>query len=291
MIRRALLFIASATLMTAQTPRPSDWLSSGGDARRSGVEANDSQVTRSSVKDFKVVLQRRLGNGELLNPPIVIGRLISHRGFRELAIVTSVQGQVWAIDVDLDLVFWERQLPAGTSPTCGLTPMPAMMPAPETGPARNLLRPVLIAAADGKLYRLNPSTGEDSAPPLPFLPPNSNPADLTVDHNVVRTGTTGECGAPKATWSIDVMSGHIEQTAYSADLFAPVTRVSANGVVFSLSGNALHANDATTGAELFSSGTQLTSAPTGTGLSIANGRVYFTTVDGTLWAFGIPLER
>jgi outer membrane protein assembly factor BamB len=49
----------------------------------------------------------------------------------------------------------------------------------------------------------------------------------------------------------------------------------------------LYALDAKTGAELWSSGDQITSFNHFTSLSIANGRVYIGTFDGMLYAFGV----
>ena len=47
----------------------------------------------------------------------------------------------------------------------------------------------------------------------------------------------------------------------------------------------------TTGKELWSSGSQVTSFTHNGALSIANGRVYFTTYDNTLYCFGFPMEH
>ncbi len=49
----------------------------------------------------------------------------------------------------------------------------------------------------------------------------------------------------------------------------------------------LHAFDARTGEELWSSGAQITSFNHFTSLSVANGRVYIGTFDGMLYAFGV----
>ncbi len=83
----------------------------------------------------------------------------------------------------------------------------------------------------------------------------------------------------------------------SRDLVRPVPPVIANGVVFALSNGdgkstraTLYALDALTGKEIWSTGSQVTSAGNLSGLTIANGRVYFATADGTLWVFGVPLE-
>ena len=52
----------------------------------------------------------------------------------------------------------------------------------------------------------------------------------------------------------------------------------------------LYALDGTTGAEMWSSGEQVKSAGSLTGLTIANSRVYFSTVDNMVFAFGKYLE-
>ena len=50
----------------------------------------------------------------------------------------------------------------------------------------------------------------------------------------------------------------------------------------------LFALDALTGKELWTSGDQVTSFSHFAGLSVANGRVYLPTYDGTLYCFGVP---
>jgi hypothetical protein len=82
----------------------------------------------------------------------------------------------------------------------------------------------------------------------------------------------------------------------SADMVKPVPPVISNGVIFALANGdrqnhaSLHALDGSTGRELWSTGTQVSAAGSLTGLTVANGRVFFTTADNTLWAFGVPLE-
>jgi outer membrane protein assembly factor BamB len=53
----------------------------------------------------------------------------------------------------------------------------------------------------------------------------------------------------------------------------------------------LYALDAANGKELWSSGNQVTSFTHNGELSIANGRVYFTTYDNMLYCFGFPMEH
>ena len=88
----------------------------------------------------------------------------------------------------------------------------------------------------------------------------------------------------------------------SRDLASPVTPVVVNGVVFALaSGEAkgrgrasnavLYALDAATGKELWTSGTTITSPVRGVGPSAGDSQVYVATSDGTLYVFGMPMER
>jgi outer membrane protein assembly factor BamB len=103
----------------------------------------------------------------------------------------------------------------------------------------------------------------------------------------------------------------------SRNLLTPAAPAVANGVVFALASGEwvrqandregglyqvetrvqrsqpaiLYALDAATGKELWSSGSQVTSFTHNGQLSIANGRVYFTTYDNTLYCFGFPMEH
>ena len=53
----------------------------------------------------------------------------------------------------------------------------------------------------------------------------------------------------------------------------------------------LYALDAATGRQLWTSGTTIMSFTHGAGPSGGDGQVYVTTFDGTLYAFGVPLEH
>lgn len=69
---------------------------------------------------------------------------------------------------------------------------------------------------------------------------------------------------------------------------APPTPEGTPGRIGRSGHSVLYALDAQTGAELWSSGDQITSWNHFSGLSVANGRVYIGTYDGTLYCFGLP---
>jgi len=457
----ALIFCAFAPFITAQN-REVNWPTYAGDAQRSGWQKTETRITKNTAKDLQLLWKLKLDvparSARPLLPPVIMGRLISYRGFKELAFVGTGADIVYAIDADLGKMFWQKHLEyassdpqaSGSSAACpgGLTAMPAMPTtppagrgAPPTGPFVSGPVSLYALSSDGRIHRLNTSTGDDIVQPVSVLPPNTRAASLNIVENVVYTVTTQNChDSPDAVWAID-LTGDAPKTAsfplsatgalglegvavgsdgtvyagdsktlyalsprslqlrrsfafsresatiasspvvfsyknrdilvvagsdgriYAVDpasqkidrsppvagseggisgistweddgvrwVFASVSGkgssassiasfkveepggsivltpgwifreinssvppVIANGVVFALSGSSratLYALDAATGKPLYSSRNLVTAPASSTGLTIANGRVYFGTTDGTLYAFGIYMEH
>jgi outer membrane protein assembly factor BamB len=254
----AVISLACAGVANAQG-RPLDWSFYGGDAQRTGWEKSDIRITKDNVKDFQLVLKRKFDNKEKgprsLTPPVLIGMLISYKGFKELAFVADSSDNLWSIDADLDRVFWKRHFETssekpkatGTSPDCSamVTATPSLTPpmnfaarprtagaaaaaapaAPATPPpGRGILgaggfgapRPAFAVSSDGKLHLLNTSTGEDVGPAMNFLPPGAKASALTVLDGVVYTTTGSGCGgAPNAVWAIDLNTPEAKVTTFA----------------------------------------------------------------------------
>jgi outer membrane protein assembly factor BamB len=217
--------------------RPIDWPSYAGDAQRTGWEKVDSRITRDNVKDFQLVLKRKLDNAQTgphsLTTPVVQGLLISYRGFKELAFVAGSSGNVWAIDADMNRIFWQKHFDASSSsgpcagggaatlalfPPANFSARPRPAGAPRPAPAASTptpagaapVRPPRMAphptygiSSDGKLHFMNVSTGEDVSPAVPFLPANARAASLTVFDNTLYTTTSPDCGEA-GVWAIDI---------------------------------------------------------------------------------------
>jgi outer membrane protein assembly factor BamB len=120
-------------------------------------------------------------------------------------------------------------------------------------------------------------------------------------------------GAIAAYQLIDQAGVPTLQAAWiSRDMVAPTPPTIVNGVVFAISSGeyrtadtqitaaqrvqrskpaVLYALDAVTGKELWSSGTAIGSFVRGVAPSAGDGQVYVVTFDGTVYAFGIPLEH
>ncbi len=80
----------------------------------------------------------------------------------------------------------------------------------------------------------------------------------------------------------------------SAELSAPLSPIIVNGVVFVVANSpnaVLHALDGTTGKELWNSGKTMTAPVKAGGLSGSGSQLYIGTSDGTVYAFGFPIEH
>lgn len=230
--------------------RSLNWGAYGGDAQRSNWERTDQRITKDNAKDlqllFKMKLDTQPRTPRALMAPLILGNLISYRGFKELAFVASNSDIVYAIDVDLGKMFWTKHLEyASLEPpvyssfsACpgGLTAMPVMppppirggpprapggavargpaqpgaasitAPAPARGPFAVFGQPGVYAiSSDGRLHRLNTSTGDDVVEPVKVLPSNANISSLNLEDNTIYAVTSHECnGAPDAVWAIDL---------------------------------------------------------------------------------------
>jgi outer membrane protein assembly factor BamB len=126
---------------------------------------------------------------------------------------------------------------------------------------------------------------------------------LHADTNVAMANGAVTAGTLVAFTIVDQNDAPTLQAQWtSRDLVSPVTPVVVNGVVFGLasgeakgrarSSNAvLYALDAATGRELWTSGTTITSPVRAVGPSAGDSQIYVASADGTLYVFGMPMER
>jgi hypothetical protein len=166
----------------------------------------------------------------------------------------------------------------------------------------------ILAAAitkDGRLHLLDSASlgGADHKTPLDRTPTAPRAKDFA-------SGALGTWQDPAGTrWILAPTSGAIvawkvvDQNGAAAlqpgwvsrDIVLPLTPMVVNGVIFSVSGGppraVLYALNSATGKELWNSGNTIGSFVSGGGLSAGGSQVYLGTYDGTLYAFGFPIEH
>lgn len=176
----------------------------------------------------------------------------------------------------------------------------------------------LIAAAgkDGRIYLLDAASfGGNHSTPLDRTMPLAVSAGLSTWQDTDNTrwilaslwGRNGSAPNGSITaFKVEEQSGKTVLTPawVSRDMTSPLPSVVASGVVFTVSAGeftreraksgtraTLFALDAATGKELYSSKSLVGAPASLAGITVSNGRVYFGTLDGTFYAFGIYMEH
>jgi outer membrane protein assembly factor BamB len=221
--RFAFLLLGGAGLW-AVSLSGADWLTHSGDPQRTGWQQAETAITKDSVKDFQLLWKLTLPDNEQkalhsLMEPLIIGRVITNRGFKEVVLVGGSSDNIYSVDADLGKILWKKHFqyssetpqsttsfwlcPGGLTATPVVPPLPiarAGSPSGRFGP-----RGIYILSSDGQLHQLNLTNGEDLAAPAKFIPPNGKPYSLNVVDNVIYTTTGQRCGGnPNAAYALDL---------------------------------------------------------------------------------------
>ena len=186
------------------TPGKARWLTDGGDVQRTSWQRNETLINPSSVKSMSLAWKLKLDNPprQLHNlfAPLIVPDAQTPDGPREFAVVAGISDNIYGIDVATGRQIWKRHFDStyqepqggrGGGPLCpgGLTATPVIAPSETPGRYK-----VYAISWDGRLRTLDVATGEEIAPPEPFLPPNGKPYGLNLYKNVIYTTTAQGCG-------------------------------------------------------------------------------------------------
>jgi len=211
-------FHAVALILPALIAQPlpaTDWLTDGGNSQRTNWQKDEKVLSPASVKNMKLLWKIKLDNEPKqmhnLFPPLVIDKLTTTSGTKQVAIVAGSSDNLYAIDVEKGTVLWKKHFESNwTAPVggrgagilCpgGQTATPVIAPASTPGKYT-----IYAAAWDGRLRQINASDGEDVAPPMKWMPPNGKPYGLNLYKGVIYTHTAQGCGGnPNVVYSYDL---------------------------------------------------------------------------------------
>lgn len=225
--------ISFALLSAGLSAQALDWPTYGGDPQRTGWEKSDALVMRGDMaKQFQLLWKMRQKGSPSLMSPVLIGRLIGYRGFKELAFVGGSDDTLYVMDADMNRLYWQTKFvppldqpkPTANCPG-GMTAMPTLIPlslrrpaprpvagAPSAGAAPAAPRPnpmfgpraVYAISSDGQLRRLNAANGNEAAMAFQVFPSNSRVSTLNINDGVIYATTSHGCGgAANAVWALD----------------------------------------------------------------------------------------
>jgi outer membrane protein assembly factor BamB len=198
-----------------------DWLTDGGNPQRTAWQKDEKIFNPENVKNMKLLWKIKLDNEprqmHSLFPPLIINRVNTGAGPKQLLIEAGVSDNIYAIDAETGQVVWKKHFETGFTPPAnggrgaGILCPGGQTATPVIGPADMPGRYTIYAASwDGRLHQLNASDGEDIAPPVKFMPSNGKPYALNLWKNVLYTHTAQGCGGnPNVVYAYDLATGKV----------------------------------------------------------------------------------
>ncbi len=204
--------IAALALCACATAAP-DWLTYGGDDQRSGWNHSESGIGKTNAGKIALLWKLKLDNAakELnsLTAPVVVDRVFTARGVKNILVVAGASDNIFAIDAETGALMWKKtfQVEGVSKQTPGWLCPNALNATPviEKGGVGRPNTTVFAIASDGKLHTLNVMNGEDQQPPIPFVPPFSKNWSLNLVNGVLYTATSQGCNrAHSGVYSMDL---------------------------------------------------------------------------------------
>ena len=215
-IKLAALAILSAVLTPVTA---ADWLTDGGDTKRNNWQKDETILTKANVKDVRLLWKAKLDNQprqmHSLLEPLVIGRVTTKSGPKEMVIQAGVSDNVYALDAKTGELLWKRHFESAYKEPPGTRTQvlcPGGMTANVTiGPGEGAGNYIVYAASwDGSLHKLNAADGEPLVPSVRFMPFNGKPYALNVVNNVIYTHSAQGCGGnPNMAYSYDLPTNKV----------------------------------------------------------------------------------
>src|SRR5690242_3187024 len=116
----AILALTATALVTAGTARAQfgrgagEWNTVGGDAHRSFWVPSDQKISAAALAKpgfaeiWKVKLDNTPRQMNSLSPALVMTGYIGYRGFRALGFLSGSGGKIYALDIDLGKLEWQK---------------------------------------------------------------------------------------------------------------------------------------------------------------------------------------
>src|SRR5947208_3539182 len=97
-----------------------DWLTDGGNVQRTAWQKDEKILSTDSVKAMKLLWKLKLDNEprqmHSLLPPLIVGRVNTPAGPKQILIETGVSDNLYAIDVDTGSLLWKKHFTSTFTP-------------------------------------------------------------------------------------------------------------------------------------------------------------------------------
>lgn len=210
---RPKLFLLAVTASCALS-WSADWLTDGYDAKRTAWQRDEKILSPANAKDMKLLWKLKLDNEPRqmhnLFPPLIVDKVNTPGGAKQMLIETGVSDNLYGIDVETGQQLWKKHFNWNAPPNAqrgggilcpgGITATPVIAPGGAAGKYT-----IYAVSWNGELHQINVADGEELAPPSKFMPPNGKPYALNLFHNMIYTHTAQGCGGnPNVAYVYDL---------------------------------------------------------------------------------------
>src|SRR5262245_8067958 len=109
---RRLGILAIALLLASIVAAGADWLTDGGNPQRTAWQRDEKTLTLANVRNMKLLWKINTDNVpremHSMLPTLVASRVTTASGPREIAVVTGVSDNIYAIDVEKGVILWQK---------------------------------------------------------------------------------------------------------------------------------------------------------------------------------------
>ena len=92
--------------------RGADWPTDGGNPQRTGWQKDEHILTKDNVKNLKILWKLKFDNKpremHSLFPPLIVDKVKTSTGIKQIAIEAGISDNIYAIDVDAGKVLWQK---------------------------------------------------------------------------------------------------------------------------------------------------------------------------------------
>jgi outer membrane protein assembly factor BamB len=124
--------IIAALALSCSIGWGADWLTDGGDSRRTAWQRDEGIFTKERISEMKLLWKIKLDNQprqmHSLFPPLIVGSVSTSAGPKEIAIVTGVSDNIYAIDVKTGAQLWKKHFENTFTPPEGARPHYVLCP-------------------------------------------------------------------------------------------------------------------------------------------------------------------
>src|SRR5262245_63411993 len=104
--------VAIALLLASIVGVGADWLTDGGNPQRTAWQKDEKTLTSANVRNMKLLWKVKTDNVpremHSMLPTLVVSRVTTNAGPKEIAVVTGVSDNIYAIDVDKGAILWKK---------------------------------------------------------------------------------------------------------------------------------------------------------------------------------------